>query len=205
MTGLGKPPRAFFKVQLPAKPPEPAKEQSFILSPGEREGQIEVVEIDDKLGSIKFNNYGTVQTLSLEKDGAKLPNTPPSAVPVPGAVGFVPPPVALPGTSPNPAFGSPNGGGLKTIPTRSLRLPQNGSTGAPYTGASMPSYGIAQPMATGQQTSHQQPQMSREEQLILMEVERERTRPHVQTGDLPPLPPTELTPPGAPGIPPAPQ
>lgn len=43
------------------------------------------------------------------------------------------------------------------------------------------------------------PQLTAEEQIILMEVERERTKDAVTKGEHPPLPPTELTPPGAPG------
>src|SRR5438128_1694564 len=37
---------AFLKVQVPAKPNEPAKEQSLTLKEGERDGDIEVVDID---------------------------------------------------------------------------------------------------------------------------------------------------------------
>ena len=130
--------RALFKVQHPARPPEPAKEQSYILAEGQREGQIEVVAIDEKTGSIKFNNYGKEITLTLEKDGAKVPSTPPTAAPPPGSI----PPPAIPnpnpavnyGIQPAPAAGIPQptpmqpsaapgiNTGLKTIPTRSLRL-----------------------------------------------------------------------------------
>jgi hypothetical protein len=39
-----------------------------------------------------------------------------------------------------------------------------------------------------------------EEQIILIEVERERTKNEVERGDLPALPPTELTPEGSTGI-----
>src|SRR6266404_578456 len=84
--------RALFKVQMPAHPPEPAKEQSFIMTEGQREGQIEVLEIDEKAGSIKLNDYGTVVTLSLEKDGAKPQPGPPVGIPTPSAVGYAPPP-----------------------------------------------------------------------------------------------------------------
>jgi hypothetical protein len=44
-----------------------------------------------------------------------------------------------------------------------------------------------------------QPQFTAEQQIILMEIERERTKAEVIKGVRPPLPPTELTPPDAPG------
>ena len=71
---------------------EPKTEQSYILTEGQREGDIEVIEIDEKAGSVKVNNAGTVQTLTFEKDGAKLPATPAPAVPgAPGLPGAQPP------------------------------------------------------------------------------------------------------------------
>ncbi len=180
--------RALFKVQMPARPPEPAKEQSYIMTEGEREGQIEVLEIDEKAGSIKFNDYGTVVTLSLEKDGAKPQPGPPVSVPgapAPNPVGYVPP-GGTPFAGPNPVttFGGPNGG-LKTIPTRTLRLPATG-------GGSTPGFGTfptAQPQATAQD---QAPALTHEEQQIMMELERVQHPQH-------PIPPTTLTPGGAPG------
>ena len=43
--------RVLFKVQMPPKPGDPPKgEQSFILAEGQRDGDIEVLEIDDKPG-----------------------------------------------------------------------------------------------------------------------------------------------------------
>src|SRR5882724_505267 len=133
--------RALFKVQMPARPPEPAKEQSYIMTEGERAGQIEVLEIDEKAGTIKLNDYGTVVTLSLEKDAAKHTPGPPVNLQAPGApqpnpVGYVPPPGApFTGANPVTTFGGPNGG-LKTIPTRTLRLPAAGANA--YGGAVTP-------------------------------------------------------------------
>ena len=120
--------RALMSVQMPARPPEPAKPQSFFLAEGQRDGDIEVLEINEKLdgGTVKVNNFGTVQTLTMDKDGAKLPAA--VAAPTPGAPpspgGYVPPPAF------NPAI-APTGGGLKTIPTRQLRLPTPGGSAAP--------------------------------------------------------------------------
>src|SRR6266404_3955133 len=74
--------RALMNVAMPAKPSEPAKNQSFILAEHQREGDIEVLEIDVKTGDVKVSNFGTVVTLNLEKDGAKLPNAP--ALPIAG-------------------------------------------------------------------------------------------------------------------------
>jgi len=197
--------RALFKVQMPAHPPEPAKEQSFIMTEGQREGQIEVLEIDEKAGAIKFNDYGTIVTLTLEKDAPKPVGGPPvvPGAPAPATAGYTPPsgvPGANPGFSganPVTSFGGPNGG-LKTIPTRTLRLPPGGGA-TPSIGG----FPAVQPQAGGQE---QTANLSHEEQMILMEVEREQ---HKNDNRYPPPPPTPLSPGGAPsknpGPPPFPQ
>ena len=115
----------------PGKPGEPPKtEQFYILTEGQREGDIEVLEINEKAGSVKVNNAGTPMTLTFEKDGAKLPSTPAPAVlgaqpngapPIPGLPGArqLPQP---PGTAvPNPSF---------QLPTRIPRLPTPGAAQA---------------------------------------------------------------------------
>jgi hypothetical protein len=197
--------RVLFKVQQPARPPEPAKEQSFIMTEGQREGQIEVLEIDEKAGSIKFNNYGTVVTLTLEKDGPKQSNTPPPGGV--GAVGAYGVPqqhannLAVPagGAGTVTTFGGSSSAGLQNIPQRSIRSAGSMTPGQPgFSG------GIAAPGGYQTQIPQQQQQLSREEQVLMMEIERERTKQHVASGDLPPLPPTELTPGGASPTAPAP-
>lgn len=197
------------------KPNEAKTEQSYILSQGQREGDLEVLEIDEKAGSVKVNNAGTIQTLTFEKDGAKLPSTPAPAVPgLPGAAPIIP---GLPVTHPmQPAGGiTPN----FQLPPRIPRLPTAGAQGGytpgmipssvPIPGAA-PSYGtpgvlpgntITPPNANPVQTPT--PQYSLAEQQILIEAERQMGGP---TSGL--LPPTALTPranvenaPGAGGAP----
>jgi hypothetical protein len=77
--------RALLKVYLPAIPPEPAKEVSCILTVGQREGPIEVLEIAERAGSVTVNNAGTVMVLRLEQDGpqAQGPSLPPPPTPLP--------------------------------------------------------------------------------------------------------------------------
>jgi hypothetical protein len=82
--------RALLKVYLPAIPPEPAKEVSCILTVGQREGPIEVLEIDEIAGSVKVKNSGTVMVLTLEKgsprpENPSLPREPPP-LPMPPAL-----------------------------------------------------------------------------------------------------------------------
>src|SRR5262249_14417027 len=87
-------PRALMSIQMPARPPEPSKPQTFILQPGQKDGDVEVLEINEKLegGTVKVSTFGTVQTLSMDKDGAKLPAGAPVA-PAPGMpVAFAPQP-----------------------------------------------------------------------------------------------------------------
>jgi len=59
--------QVLFKVQFPSKAGEPAREISCVLSEGERMGEIKVLEIDQRAGTVKFNNHGSEQTLNLWK------------------------------------------------------------------------------------------------------------------------------------------
>src|SRR5262249_11748520 len=58
-------------------------DESLILSEGQRQGGIRVVAINTKTDDVTIDDFGTVVTLNLEKDGAKL-NSPP---PLPVALG----------------------------------------------------------------------------------------------------------------------
>jgi hypothetical protein len=124
--------RALLKVQMPARPQEPAHEQSFILAEGERDGDIEVVEIDDTAGTIKVNNFGTLMTVAFDKESNKAPGGA-----APGAQ--VPPvnPFARPQVNPmNPGPGQPAvaipaapgaASGIKPVPIRPhLPMPPGG-------------------------------------------------------------------------------
>ncbi len=94
--------QALLKAQIPPRPPEPAKEESYILAEKQSEGDIEVLAIDQKAGTVKVNNHGMVQTLDFENNGAKLPAA--SSIPV----APVPPPAAaMPTYSSTPPQGNP--------------------------------------------------------------------------------------------------
>jgi hypothetical protein len=87
--------RALLKVSVPAKPPEPAKEIPLVLAEGQRDGDIEVLAIDENARTVKVNDYGTVVDLNFDSNGVKT-----AASPVPGppphAPGFNPAAVANP-------------------------------------------------------------------------------------------------------------
>lgn len=59
------------KLQSPAKPFQPQKEESCILSEGQKDGAIEVLQIDPKSARVKVRNAGTVMVLTFEKNGPK--------------------------------------------------------------------------------------------------------------------------------------
>jgi hypothetical protein len=141
ITTFGGVKRALLKAQMPVKPGEqhkgepPKGEESFILAEGQREGDIEVLEINDKPGSefVKVNDFGTITNLNFENNGIKT-----AAASGPG------PTPAPAGVAPNPgASPFPQGGGGKPYsPTRPMRTP-----GPPGAAASSASYGGA-PAAT---------------------------------------------------------
>ena len=111
-----------FKVQLPAKAGVPAKEESFILTVGERQGEIEVLAINPKAGTVTMKNYGVVTNLSLELNSDKLVSVAPVTLPGPMAA---PLPMTAPGAVAPPPM-------LPTLPggrfPRTLRLPGANST-----------------------------------------------------------------------------
>src|SRR5882724_11471586 len=74
--------RALMNVAMPAKPPESAKQKSFILAEGQRDGDIEVLEIDETSGTVKVDDFGTIMVLDINKDGAKLPASPIAPAPI---------------------------------------------------------------------------------------------------------------------------
>jgi hypothetical protein len=103
--------RALLKTQTPARPPQPAKEESYILTEGQSEGDIEVIAIDDKAGVVKVNNHGKVQVLDFASNGVKPGGAPASTV----FNGGVPPP--------------PGPGGFRQIPPRIPRFPGQSAGG----------------------------------------------------------------------------
>ena len=154
----------------PGKPGEPAKgEQYYNLTVGQRDGEVEVLEIDPVAGSVKINNSGSVVTLTFDKDGVKGGG---------GAGGVPPPPGAVP--PPMPGAGGPTG---FSMPTRTVR-PAGGfgqpAGGADASGTQPAGFGSttaggftgAQPANTGQPGAIQQPVQTRspEENVLLSEA-----------------------------------
>ncbi len=163
---------------------------------GEKQGTVEVVSIDADKGSVVIRNSGTESTLTFEKDGIKAAGAggPPVAMLAPPTAFAVPTPfpastlstVATPRNNVVMAGGnsimsnlgaSPNvnvGGGLSSIPVR-------------------PTRGVETSGDNNNYNPNAPRQLTREEQMILIEINRANPN---RVG--PPLPPTPLTPPKLP-------
>jgi len=85
-TILGNKRALMMEAEPGGKPGQPVQEVSLILTEGQREGNVEVLLIDEHAGSVKVNNSGTIMTLTFEKDGPRMP---PAQPPQPGN-GIVP-------------------------------------------------------------------------------------------------------------------
>jgi len=183
------------------KPGAPAMPESYILKEGEIQGAIEVISIDEVNFVVKVRNSGQEQTLDFKNNGPKLVAGPPPAA-APGAAGVKPMPGINPGGLVRP-MPTPAGGVTAPMPNfdRNVRTTATGTTGAGYqgtgVGTSLTGYGggAGNPNATVNPVHN----LSAEEQALMVEVERERTRDRVLSGKLPPLPPTPYTPAGSPG------
>jgi hypothetical protein len=170
---------AFMNVQVPPKPGEQAKggPQSFMLGIGEREGEIEVLEIDEKDGIVKVNDYGVITNVPF----AKMPTTPTAPVNTAGI------------PSPNPAVPGLAQRTIPGLPARSVRLGNNqnslGNQSAYQPSGVNPGLGSG---VTPNMNASVQPQahLSPEEDAIMTEANREI---HRNDPNYPPLPPTQLT------------
>jgi len=80
--------KTLFKVAAGNKPGQPAKDQFYISSEGQRQDDIEVIKIDEKNGLVTFDNHGTMQELPL----ANVPDSSaaPSSSPGPRNPGMTP-------------------------------------------------------------------------------------------------------------------
>lgn len=135
-----------FKTMASSKPPEAPKETSYSMGIGERQGEVDILEIDDVAGSVKVMNHNVPQTLTLEKDGLKPSGSAaPTGLPaVPGVVPSVRPFPAVPMAGAGISLPSPAGGnnsvttfGGAASLKRELRVPSaTPTTAAGYAGAS---------------------------------------------------------------------
>jgi hypothetical protein len=180
---------AFMTIQLPPKPGEQGKPNgptSFMLSEGERDGEIEVVSIDENAGMVKVNDFGTITNVTF----GKLPSTPAPAVA--GGPGGIP--------SPNPIVAPVAGQrSIPGLPARTLRLGNNqagmnnGTSPGLVNGQANPNIGlgqasgngyIAQPQSDAAALAEQQAAANRspEENVLLYEANRIKNEQLIQAG-----------------------
>jgi hypothetical protein len=168
--------QVLFKAAV-ARPGQPAKEESYNLSEGQSEDDIEVVRIDEKNGIVTFNNHGTEQELPLIAGQASGGAAPDSAAPVnlPNMTGRVP----LPG-----AIGSMPNGGNGAFGARNPNLGNGGNFPAANFGGN--TYG-----ANAGQSPQVQETLSPEAQMILIAAQHAKAQ---QEGNpmAPIFPPTPI-------------
>jgi hypothetical protein len=185
---------ALLKALLPTAPGTPAKEKPLMLAEGQRDGSIQVLQINEKTGSVRVNDSGTVMTLTFAKDGVK-----PTAGAAPGTASS---PYALAGgagagseTAGTNAAAAPSTPwltrGMRVLPTRMPRVaPAGGSTGAELGGNVTAPYQAAeaQPFtqpATPEATNGASAPLTPQEQAFLQQLDQAVN----QTNSPPPPPP----------------
>jgi hypothetical protein len=125
-----------------------SKEESYMLSEGQGQDDIEVIKIDQKAAVITFNNHGTTQEIPL----ANISSAP---APGPGTPGRPFPGRSFPIPSPS-RFGGPRPGqNNSTLPPQSYNQPNQPSQ----------SYGQLGQNTGGKQS---QPAMSVDEQMVMI-------------------------------------
>jgi len=160
-TLLGRP-QVLLNFKVPGTPPEPPKDRSMVMDVGQREGDVEVLEINPVAGTIRIRNQGTELAMNLRDNAAKPQSAPSVALPIPSLPPGAAPQLPVPAPAANPApalLGTPT---APVLPTRNLRSAANNAAAKPLTAL---------------------------EQSAIMEIERERTKVLVQQGKMPPLPP----------------
>ena len=190
--------QVLFKALTLPGPGTPIKEQSYILSEGQREDDIEVLAIDEQAGTVKFNNHGTEQLLDMKTDSAKA--TPGAALPPAKA------PLPVPVFSQNSQQGGPEeeNPALRRVPQRPIRTPEEDNDNNNNAGNTSAQAAPAAPAATA--SAGEEAPLSQEEQSIVIELNHQKMLDEVRAGRADPVdaaiyPPTELSQPGDPGVP----
>jgi hypothetical protein len=62
---------ALLKLDFPAKPSQRQREESCILTEGDKDGPVRVLQIDMKTETVKVDNSGKVALLTFQKNGPK--------------------------------------------------------------------------------------------------------------------------------------
>jgi len=144
----------FIKVQFPPKAGEqPQAEQSFMLTEGQRESGIEILQINERAGTIRVNNFGTEMTIGFDKDADKMAKSPAATQPASNLPGGVRP--MNPGTS----------GYQRMVPTRTGRQVPAGEPPPLPPSPTLPSQTLLQKQGTDKP-------LTAEEQAILRELEQ---------------------------------
>jgi hypothetical protein len=183
----------------------PPKETSYALAEGERAGDIEVLTIDQNAGTVRLKNKSEEQNLSMEKDAMKPSAAAGPALPgLPGIPGRIPPPgLPMPPGQPGGGISRPSasvGGNSTTtfgVGANQVARPLRGQAAIDSAGSGrVATYGVGatpQQMTPQQQLNHSLEQQAR--QIAEIEINRAVNAPKVASGDMPPAPPTFLTPP----------
>jgi len=194
-TILGRP-QVLLSVKHPGQPGKPVSEESLVLNEGQRDGDVVAVKIDVAQGIVMLKNGNASLTLSMKEDAEKPT---PGAMPVvPGAVH--PPGLArpvIPGVSPSAAGstlrapansgvttfgGTETHAAVPTLPTRTLRT-GNVTPGLPN---SLPGLGNSPAGSHAYQPPNSN--LSADEQMALIELQRASSQGSPAGSLLPPLP-----------------
>jgi hypothetical protein len=197
-TLLGRP-QALINVKSKPKPPETPKDRSLVMDIGQREGEVELLEINMGEGSVKLRNQGNIVTMNLKDNSPKpqaaagLPTVAPAAAGLPGGVP-VPalgrPALPVPGGVPAAAGNQPVSLGAPLSPTPAGALPAGNPSALPVRnlrGGNPSAAAPAQPYIQNDART-----LPLEAQYALIEIERERTAEAVKAGKMPPLPPINV-------------
>jgi hypothetical protein len=175
-------------VAVPPKGGQPAKDEPYMLSEGQRQDDIEVTKIDEASATITFNNHGTIQELPLVAAQASGPTG--GGVPANPAGGpaglprFHSRPGGFQGNSPMPF-----GGGAQIPPPVDNNNGNMNPVGGPNFGGNAPN----------PQSNPETSNLTPEQKILVIEANRMATQDQVNKGFMPPLPPTVMTPDDATG------
>lgn len=174
-TLLGRP-QVLLNFKLPGKPPEPPKDRSLVMDVGQREGEVEVLEINPASGTVRIRNQGNESALNLKDNVPKPQFTASAAVPGMPLSPGVAPALPSPGGVPAPAPANPNPGTMggstapaapaprPALPSRNLRA--GGGGAEPVAG------GFADPV----------------QQAAAIEIMAEKNKALIDAGKMPPPP-----------------